>query len=234
MRYPITLLLAFVAIFIALGIAPISRGDWFLENALVFVAISVLILTAGRFRFSKAAYTCFFVFLVLHEIGAHYTYSQVPYEAWIARGQGFTLGELFDVQRNAYDRLIHFAYGVLIVLPTVELMSVLAPARGWWRFMQAPALILSGSAVYELVEWAAALAFGGGLGAAYLGTQGDPWDAQKDMLCALAGARVSQFVLSSAAAPVREPHRQRVTSPPGAGLSRCRRAASRLGRLPDL
>ena len=196
-RYPTALLLAFVAIFIALGIAPTSREDWLLENALVFVTVGALILTAGRFRFSSAAYTCFFIFLVLHEIGAHYTYSLVPYEEWIARGQGFTLGQLLGSQRNAYDRLIHFAYGLLIVPPTMELMRSVAPPRGWWRFVQAPALILAGSALYELIEWAAALVFGGDLGEAYLGTQGDTWDAQKDMVCALAGALVSQLVISA-------------------------------------
>jgi putative membrane protein len=211
LRYPTLLLLAFVAIFVALGIAPTSREDWLLENVLVFVAVGTLILTAGRYRFSRTAYTCFFVFLVLHEIGAHYTYSLVPYENWIARGQGFTLHLLLGSERNAYDRVIHFAYGLLIVPPTVELMSFLAPPRGWWRFVQAPALILAGSAVYELVEWAAALAFGGDLGEAYLGTQGDTWDAQKDMLCALAGAVLSQLVISTSTARVRESRQHPLT-----------------------
>lgn len=186
-------------IFVALGVAPTSRADWVLENVLVVVTLAVLILTVRRFRFSSAAYTCLFAFLVLHEIGAHYTYSQVPYEQWIARMQGLTLGRLLGWQRNAYDRMIHFTYGLLILPPMTELMRSVAPARGWWRFVQAPALILAGSALYELIEWAAALVFGGDLGEAYLGTQGDTWDAQKDMACALAGALLSQLVIRAGA-----------------------------------
>ena len=146
-------------------------------------------------------YTCLFVFLALHEIGAHYTYSQVPYEQWIARVQGFTLGQLLGWQRNAYDRMIHFAYGLLILPPTIELMRSVAPARGWWRLVQAPALILAGSALYELIEWAAALVFGGDLGEAYLGTQGDTWDAQKDMACALLSLLVTRVGAPSRVKP---------------------------------
>jgi putative membrane protein len=195
MRYPLILLVAFAAIFVVLGIAPISRSDWLLENMLVFAAVAVLLLTASRFRFSNSAYTGLFVFLVLHEIGAHYTYSLVPYEEWVSRVHGITLHALLGWQRNTYDRMLHFAYGLLMLLPTLELMRAVAPPRGWWRFAQAPALILAGSALYELIEFVAALVFGGELGEAYLGTQGDTWDAQKDMLCALAGALLSQAVL---------------------------------------
>lgn len=194
-RYPRFLLGAFAVLFILLGIAPVSRADWLLENMLVFAAAGVLILTASRFRFSNNAYTCLFVFLVLHEVGAHYTYSLVPYEDWASRVHGLSLHALLGWQRNAYDRVLHFAYGLLMILPTIELMRAVAPPRGWWRFAQAPALILAGSALYELIEFAAALVFGGELGEAYLGTQGDTWDAQKDMLCALAGALLSQAVL---------------------------------------
>lgn len=193
--YPAGLLLAFSAIVVASGIAPISRADWLLENVLVLVAVAGLILTSPRFTFTRAADTCIFVFLALHEIGAHYTYSLVPYEEWMASTHGITLRGLLGWERNAYDRMIHLAYGLLILLPITELMRVAAPPRGWWRFVQAPALILAGSALYELIEFAAALTFGGELGEAYLGTQGDVWDAEKDMACALAGALVAQLVL---------------------------------------
>jgi putative membrane protein len=81
-RYPAALLAAFVLVFVALGIAPTYRQDWLLENLLVLVAVPLLVVTYRRLRFSNAAYTLFFVFFVLHEIGAHYTYSLVPYDAW--------------------------------------------------------------------------------------------------------------------------------------------------------
>jgi putative membrane protein len=189
------LLGVFAVIFIALGISPTSREDWLLENMLVFAALALLIGTAPRFRFSNSSYTCLFVFLVLHEIGAHYTYSEVPYERWIAGAHGVTLEALLGSERNAYDRVLHLGYGLLMFLPTLELMRAVAPPRGWWRFAQVPAVILAGSALYELIEFAAALVFGGELGEAYLGTQGDTWDAQKDMLCALGGALIAELAL---------------------------------------
>lgn len=208
--YPTSLLIAFVAIFVALGIAPASRQDWLLENVLVLATVATLVLTATRFRFSRAAYTCFFVFLVLHEVGAHYTYSQVPYDQWIARGQGFTLSQLLGWQRNQYDRLIHFVFGLLLVVPTLELTRLVAPARGSWRVVQATALVLAGSALYELIEWGAAVIFGGALGEAYLGTQGDAWDAQKDMACALAGALLCQVVIVAGSSLGRSPREKLV------------------------
>jgi putative membrane protein len=186
--YPAVLLGAFALIFIALGIHPSFRQDWLLENMLVFAALPVLIFTRRRLRFSNLAYSLLFAYFVLHEIGAHYTYSLVPYDSWAA-----ALGNETRVAagRNHYDRVIHFAYGLLVTVPVVELLRVFSPPRGVWRYLLPVLFILANSAIYELVEWGAAVVFGGDLGTAYLGTQGDEWDSQKDMACALIGSMLS-------------------------------------------
>ena len=187
-EYPATLLAAFATIFFALGVAPLFRQDWLLENLLVFVALAILIATRKRLRFSNVSYTLIFVFLGVHEIGAHYTYSLVPYDQWVTALTGNTLSAWLGLERNHYDRLIHFAYGLLITRPAIELLDHVAPPRGAWRYLLPVLFILSHSAIYELVEFLAAMVFGGELGTAYLGTQGDEWDSQKDMVCAAGGA----------------------------------------------
>lgn len=191
-RYPLALLVAFVAIFTVLAIAPWYRQDWLLENVIVFVAVPLFALTCGRLRFSNLAYTCLFAFLVLHEIGAHYTYSEVPWRDWIA-ALGIKAGA--TPGRNHYDRFVHFCYGLLVLPVAWELFSARANPRGLWRWLMPLLFVVSHSVIYELIEWFAAATFGGDLGMAYLGTQGDAWDAQKDMALAAAGAVVGTIVI---------------------------------------
>jgi putative membrane protein len=184
-RYPLALLAGFLAIFVALGIAPWYRQDWLLENLLVVIAVPLLVLTHRRLRFSNFAYTCLFVFFVLHEIGAHYTYSEVPWREWLA---AFTGTEAAVAGRNHYDRFVHFSYGLLLMPAVVELVEARMSPRGLWRWLMPLLFVMSHSVIYEMIEWIAAVLFGGELGVAYLGTQGDEWDAQKDMALATAGA----------------------------------------------
>lgn len=194
-RYPLFLLGIFGVEFIVLGIHPWYRQDWLLENVLVVAALAVLIPGYRRLRFSNLAYTLMFLFLLLHEIGAHYTYSLVPYDRWIEHLGATALTARFALSRNHYDRLIHFAYGLLMLVPVIELLRAVSPPRGIWRYLLPILFLLSQSAAYELIEFAAALAFGGHLGVAYLGTQGDPWDSQKDMTCELAGSVVATAIV---------------------------------------
>ena len=184
-RYPAALLGLFVAIFVALAIAPWYREDWLLENLLVFVAVPLLVVNYRRLRFSNFAYTCLFVFFVLHEIGAHYTYSEVPWREWLAVAGG---GDGVIEGRNHYDRFVHFAYGLLLMPAVCELFERRASPRGLWRWLMPLLFLMGHSVIYEMIEWLAALRFGGELGVAYLGTQGDEWDAQKDMALATLGA----------------------------------------------
>jgi putative membrane protein len=193
-RYPETLLALFLLVAVALGVAPLHRGDWLLENALAVGAVAVLVLTWRRLPLSNASYTMLFVFLVLHEVGAHYTYSEVPYDDWFRAVLGTSPNDLFGVERNHYDRVVHFMYGLLVAYPMREVFVRVADARGFWGYMLPLDLVMSTSMAYELIEWGAAMAFGGDLGVAYLGTQGDPWDAQKDMALATCGAAITMLV----------------------------------------
>jgi len=192
-RYPLALLVAFLAIFTALAVAPSFRQDWLLENLLVFAALPLLVLTYRRLRFSNFAYTCLFAFFVLHEIGAHYTYSEVPWREWLAV---LGVGDGDPAGRNHYDRFVHFAYGLLLMPAVCELMAARMSPRGLWRWLMPVLFIMSHSVIYELIEWLAAVRFGGDLGVAYLGTQGDEWDAQKDMALAAFGAVIGLAVVA--------------------------------------
>ncbi len=195
MRYPALLLAILVAWTAALGIAPHFRQDWLLENLLVLFSIPVLVLTYRRLRFSNAAYTCLFAFFMLHEVGAHYTYSLVPYDAWGRALLGVSVDGLLGFERNMFDRGVHLLYGVLVTPAVVELFAAKAPPVGIWRFLMPLFFMNAHAVIYETIEWLAAEAFGGELGAAYLGTQGDVFDAQKDMALAFAGTLVSLTVV---------------------------------------
>jgi putative membrane protein len=187
-RFPAALLLAFGAIWAALAVAPWYRQDWLLENVLVFIAVPLLAATSRSLRFSNFAYGCLFVFFVLHEIGAHYTYSEVPWREWLSWANDGT--GLPDASRNHYDRFVHFAYGLLVFPAVWELFAARANPQRIWRYVFPVTFLMAHSVIYELVEWAAAAVFGGDLGVAYLGTQGDEWDSQKDMALAVAGTLV--------------------------------------------
>jgi len=193
-RYPLALLVAFVAIFAALAVAPWYRQDWLLENLLVFIAVPLLAKNYRRLRFSNFAYTCLFVFFVLHEIGAHYTYSEVPWREWLATLTGGDAAALAG--RNHYDRFVHFCYGLLLMPAAWELIEARMSPQGLWRWLMPLLFMMSHSVIYELVEWLAALVFGGELGVAYLGTQGDVWDAQKDMALAATGAALGLLLIA--------------------------------------
>jgi len=191
MRLPATLLAILVVTGVLLGIAPSYRGDWLLENLLAAAGVTGLVWTRRRFPLSNLSYVLIFVFLMLHEVGAHYTYAEVPYDAWFTRLTGHGLNELLGFERNHYDRLVHFSYGFLLAYPIRELFVRVADARGFWGYFLPLDVVMSTSMLYELIEWAAAEAFGGDLGVAYLGTQGDIWDAHKDMLLATLGAALA-------------------------------------------
>jgi putative membrane protein len=148
----------------------------------------VLAVTFRRARLSNAAYGCIFVLLLLHTLGSHYTYSLVPYDAWVRRLTGHTLSAMLGFERNHYDRIVHFLYGVLMLLPSSEVLNRIGSPRAAGRWLLPIVFLMSQSATYELIEWAAASIVAPDLGTAYLGTQGDEWDGQKDMALATSGA----------------------------------------------
>jgi putative membrane protein len=182
---PAVCLAVFLALWTALAIAPHYRDDWVLENLPTFVGVPLAIATYRRFRFSDRAYVQATVFLVLHTIGSHYTYSEVPFGDW--------LRDLLHLTRNHYDRIVHFAFGLLMLRPVRELG--LREARGPFAVLYfSVAGVACWSVVYEIVEWLVAAVADPAAGTAYLGTQGDVWDAEKDMGLALCGALLAAAV----------------------------------------
>ena len=177
------LLAAYLGIWLLAAIAPYDRGDWLLENLVVFAALAVLAATHARFAFSNLSYLLIAVFLALHAVGAHYTYSLTP--------AGFWIRDAFGLARNHYDRLVHFAFGLLLGYPAREIARRVFHLRGAAGYAVPLLAIVALSSGYEIVEsWAARLV-DPELGTAFLGTQGDEWDAQKDMTLACAGALAS-------------------------------------------
>ncbi len=187
-RYLLILSLVFAIWWIILAIEPYDRADWALENVLVVAFAVILALSFRSFPLSRISYTLIFVFLLLHEIGAHYTYSKVPYDAWTQNFFGTGLNEILGLERNHFDRAIHFSYGLLLAYPIREIFLRIANVRGFWGYFLPLDVTMSTSMIFELFEWAVAESVGGDLGMAYLGTQGDIWDAHKDMALASLGA----------------------------------------------
>jgi putative membrane protein len=194
------LLTAYAVVWIALAISPLHRDDWLLENALVVAGLAVLAATYRKFPMSRISYTCIFAFLLLHAVGAHYTYAEVPYDTWSRDALGFSINELFDWERNHFDRLVHFCYGLLMAYPIREVFVRVAGVYGFWGFFLPLDLTMSTSMLYELIEWGAAEVFGGDLGAAFLGSQGDIWDAHKDMALASIGALITMGLAATISA----------------------------------
>jgi len=196
-RYVQVLAGLFAAIWTALAIAPLYRSDWLLENVLVVAFVLTLTISYRRFPLSRVSYTLIFLFLCLHEIGAHYTYSEVPYDVWTEALFGRPFNDLMGWRRNNFDRLIHFFYGLLLAYPLREVFLRIANVRGFWGYFLPLEFTMATSMMFELFEWGAAELFGGDLGMAYLGTQGDIWDAHKDMLLASLGAAASMIIAAT-------------------------------------
>jgi putative membrane protein len=180
---PLQLMIAVYAlVWIGLAIEPLDRSDWLLENLLVFVFVGLLVWTYPRFQFSNFSYFLFLIFLVLHTYGAHYTYAKTEF--------GFWLRDTFELSRNPYDRIVHFAFGLLLTFPMRELAQRLLELRRFWSYLIPLMAALSMSSGYEQIEAWVARIVSPELGTAYLGTQGDEWDAQKDMDRAMTGALI--------------------------------------------
>lgn len=158
-----------------------DRSAWILENVLVVLLVPIAIRAFTRKQISNQSYLLTFVFLLLHGVGAHYTYAQVPYREWLKSIYHFSS------ERNHYDRFVHFAFGVLLFYPLKEFLKSQIPLTSKPLVLVTVIVIAFCSSTYELLEWLAAIIFNPNLGAAYLGSQGDPWDAQKDHALALLG-----------------------------------------------
>jgi putative membrane protein len=169
-----------------MAVAPLNRRDWVLENLLAVALVALLAATYRIFPLSDMSYVLIAAFMTLHAVGAHYTYAEVPL--------GFWLKDAFHLRRNNFDRLVHFAFGLLLAYPIREVFLRVANARGFWAYYLPLDVTLAFSALYEIVEAWVAQIVSPGLGDAYLGTQGDIWDAQNDMTAAATGALICMVV----------------------------------------
>ena len=196
-KYLLILGVVFTLWAVALAIRPLDRPTWLLENALVAAAVAALALTHRRLLFSRVSYTLIFLFLCLHEIGSHYTYAQVPYDVWFTKLTGRSFNSLVGWERNNFDRVLHFCYGLLLAYPVREIFLRVVNVRGFWGYFLPLDITMSTSMLYELLEWGAAVIFGGDVGHAYLGSQGDEWDAHKDMALASLGALIAMSITAA-------------------------------------
>jgi putative membrane protein len=170
------------------GIGPRDRPTWWMEVAPVLIAVPILWATRRRFPMTPLVYGLVALHACVLSLGGHYTYAEVPAGYWVRDALGLA--------RNHYDRLGHLMQGFVPALVAREVIVRTSPLRpGRWLTTLVTGLTLAISAVYEFVEWWAALLLGQGADA-FLGMQGDPWDTQWDMFLALCGALLAQALLS--------------------------------------
>ena len=189
---------AWVLLWLALGVgcwrAPYPQDMW-LQHIPTVCVLLAWPWALRRFPLSGTAIYCLAAFLVLHVIGARWLYSNVPYDEWLQALTGASVSEALGWQRNHYDRLVHFAFGLLWLRPVQEIAARHAglPARA--SLYVAVEFVLAASMLYEVFEWSLTLLLAGDAADAYNGQQGDAWDAQKDMALAAAGALVGALLL---------------------------------------
>lgn len=187
-RFTLGLLAAVLAVLIWSGIGPKDRMTWWLEAAPALIGLAVLVAIRRRFRFTPLLQTFIALHMILLAVGGHYTYAEVPLGDWIR--------DTFHLGRNHYDRFGHFAQGFVPALIAREIIirRGIITVPGWSGFFVVCAAMAI-SAIYELIEWIAAVIYGSNADA-FLGGQGDIWDTQKDMACALVGAACALLVFS--------------------------------------
>ena len=184
--------LALIALLAVSAIRPFELGTWLMEVVPVIMVLPLLWITQRRFPLTPLLYALIFAHACVLMLGGHYTYARVPLGEWMR--------EAFAFERNHYDRIGHFMQGAVPAIAARELLlrhtGLARPdSRGAWLFSVATAVALAISAIYELIEWGAAVALGAGADE-FLGTQGDPWDTQKDMAMAWLGAMLALWLLA--------------------------------------
>lgn len=185
-------LMGFMAVFVAVWvnsfIGTTDRSNWMLENALVFLFLGFILFTSRKYQFSDLSFLLVCIYLCLHVYGSKYTYAENPL--------GFWLQDQFHWSRNHYDRIVHFSFGFLLAYPMREMFLKWLKFPRWVAWNLPIEITMSISAMYELVEWAVADIFFPSQGDTYLGTQGDIWDAQKDIFLAFLGAVLATTIVS--------------------------------------
>lgn len=180
-------LLTVVLLGISLINAPFPRVQY-LQHAPTVIALVMLLVASRRSWWSPASLACLIAFCWLHILGARYAYSNVPYDAWSRSLWDTSISEVFAWERNHYDRLVHFAFGLLFVLPITEIARGRRRMPRGWALAFATTAVMAISALYEVFEWLLTMFVAPSQAKSYNGQQGDPWDAQKDMALAGLGA----------------------------------------------
>lgn len=181
-------IIIFAGVWLSTFLGTTDLSNWLLENTLTFIFVLFLVFSFRKYQFSDLSYLLICVYLCLHVYGSKYTYADNPLGYW--------LQDQFHSSRNHYDRIVHFSFGFLLAYPMRELFLA------WLKYPRLVAWVLpieitlSVSAFYELIEWAVADVFFPAQGDAYLGTQGDIWDAQKDIFLAFSGAILATTIVS--------------------------------------
>ncbi len=179
---------ALIALLAWSGWRPFDLATWAMEVAPVVIVVLLLWASHRRFPLTPLLYALIFVHAAVLMLGGHYSYARVPLGDWVR--------DWFALSRNPYDGIGHFAQGFIPAIAARELLLRHTQLeRGGWLFVIVTAVCLAISALYELIEWGAAVAIGQGADE-FLGTQGDPWDTQKDMAFAWIGAMVAQWLLA--------------------------------------
>jgi len=182
---PLMLLALYGLVFTVCAISPYDRAVWWAENIPVLLIVSVLVLISRGFRFSNTSYVLMVIFIILHTIGGHYTFERVPFAA---------VSEFFGFERNHYDRVAHFSVG-LYAYPIAEVLMVKRLVHTRWIIALFPVFAIAAVAgAYEILEWQYALNSDPTAGIAVLGSQGDIWDAQKDILADTLGALLAMVL----------------------------------------
>jgi putative membrane protein len=181
-------ILVFTAVWANSLIGTTDIANWFLENVLVFLFLIFLIGTYKKYQFSTLSYLLICVYLCMHVYGSKHTYAENPFGYWVQ--------DMFDFSRNHYDRMVHFGFGFLLAYPMRELFLKWLKYAKWVAWVLPIEITLSISGFYELIEWAVADLFFKAQGDAYLGTQGDIWDAQKDIFLAFVGAILATSIVT--------------------------------------
>jgi putative membrane protein len=194
----------YLAFWAAMGLMPMDRPTWMLLNLLPVLFVTGLVLTHRSFPLSDTSYLLITIFLTLHAIGSHYTYAKVPV--------GFWLSQVLDLQRNHFDRIVHFGFGFLFVYPLREVLIRAARVEGFWAHCLAVNVVMAFAGMWEVIESWTARIVRPEIGTAFLGSQGDVWDAQKDIAAALYGSLLCIGLVLVAQSVLREDEEEGDTS----------------------
>jgi putative membrane protein len=188
-------LILYFLILIITCIHPIYPDEMFLQHSVTVLVALFLIYSTIRNNLSTKSFVLIVLFMLFHIIGARWIYSFTPYDQWIKSITGFSINEYFGFHRNQYDRLIHFLFGFLILIPVREIYSRQYGFPEKFLNHVSVLLIMSMSMIYEIFEWTISISLSPEDAEAYNGQQGDFWDAQKDMALALLGALLMTLII---------------------------------------